>query len=348
MNKYASILLAGPCSVETQEQVMQTAQQIHTFAPHAIFRAGLWKPRTSPNTFAGVGQEGLEWLIQVQQTIGMQVATEVVTPEHIQLCWQAGIHHLWIGARTTANPIMVQALADALRTMNMQEKEQITIYIKNPINPDINLWIGALERFQQAGINHIVAVHRGFSTLYQGEWRNAPMWSVPIELKRRYPNLPLLCDPSHIAGDTKRIEQLAHEAMMIGLDGLMIECHHCPQQAWSDAAQQLTPTDLQALLNNLPKYHQQDDTHIDTTLVQLRQQIDEIDNELWQLVVKRLEIAQTIGEYKRTQQMPILQRERYEAILQKRIEWAKEQGLSEDIVRRLMETLHTESVKRQL
>ncbi len=343
MREGRPILLLGPCSAESVAKVLLTCSCIQAFAPHAVFRAGLWKPRTSPHAFAGVGEEGIAWLVQVQKEYGMPVATEVVTPEHVQLCVEAGIHHLWIGARTTSNPILVQSLADTLQAIN---NPAITLYIKNPINPDIDLWIGAIERFRKAGVTNIVAIHRGFSTLYKGEWRNAPMWSIPIETMSRCPDVPMLCDPSHIAGTTQGVEQLAAEAMKIGFDGLMIECHHDPSTALSDANQQLTPEQLQRLLEKLPTYT----PHAipDTTLVQLRKQIDEIDDEIWQLVARRLEVVEAIGEHKKATQMPILQTDRYDDIVQKRIAWAKENGLSEELVRTLMESLHTESVKRQL
>ncbi len=338
-----NILLFGPCSAETREQVLATAKAIHSFAPQAIFRAGLWKPRTDPQAFAGVGEAGLAWLSEIQDTLGMQTSTEIATPQHIQQCIAAGIRHLWIGARTTANPIMMQTLADCL---SQYTHEDITIYIKNPINPDIALWIGAIERVRQAGITQIVAVHRGFSTLYDTEWRNAPVWSIPIELKRRYPTLPLICDPSHIAGRTESVQTIAQEAMEIGYNGLMIECHAQPTKAWSDAQQQLTPTQLQQLLATLAV--RKNNTPQDNTLLALRKQIDEIDDEIWQLIVRRLEVAQEIGEYKREKQMPILQSDRYKEILQKRLAWAEEHNIQADSVLKLMEVIHTESVKKQL
>ncbi len=342
-----SYLLAGPCSAESMEQVWETAVAIQAIAPSAIFRAGLWKPRTSPTAFAGVGATGLPWLMRVQQELGMPVATEIATPEHLNVCIKAGIQHYWIGARTTANPIMMQALADAFQASCMLFSRPITVYVKNPINPDINLWIGAIERLQQAGISEIVAVHRGFSTLYNSEWRNAPMWSLPMELRRRMPHVPVICDPSHIAGEADKVGAIAQEALTIGFDGLMVECHYSPAHALSDAMQQLTPESLHALLTHL---NQRKNTEVtsDTTLFALRQQIDEIDDELWQLIAKRLEVAHEIGAYKKVQNMPILQSERYENILQKRIRWAAQHGISEETVRQLMDAIHTESVKQQL
>ncbi len=342
-----SYLLAGPCSAESMEQVWKTAVAIQRIVPSAIFRAGLWKPRTSPTAFSGVGEQGLPWLMRVQNELGMPVATEIATPEHLNLCIEAGISHFWVGARTTANPIMMQALADAFHKIRNQSSNPITVYVKNPINPDINLWLGAIERLQQAGISQIVAVHRGFSTLYNSEWRNAPMWSLPMELRRCMPHLPVICDPSHIAGEADKVGAIAQEALTIGFDGLMVECHYSPTDALSDANQQLTPDSLHALLTQL---NQRKNTKItsDTTLLSLRQQIDEIDDELWQLIAKRLQIVHEIGAYKKVQNMPILQSERYENILQRRIRWATQHGISEETVRQLMDAIHTESVKKQL
>ncbi len=344
-----SILVTGPCSAESEQQVWETASAIQQIAPQAIFRAGLWKPRTSPTAFAGVGETGLTWLLRVQKELQMPVATEVVIPEHITACVEAGITHLWIGARTTANPIMMQALADCFQQVLCEHPDlPLVVYVKNPINPEIALWVGAIERLQAAGVQQICAVHRGFSTLYKSEWRNAPMWSIPIELRRRFPTLPIICDPSHITGDAARVGEVAVEAMKLGLDGLMIECHCAPEQALSDAEQQITPTGLEALLANLPQRNHAADVQEDTTLLSLRQQIDEIDNELWQLIAQRLNVAQQIGEYKQAHQMPILQHKRYEDILQKRIRWAEKHNISNETVRQIMETIHTESVKRQL
>ncbi len=345
----SSILLAGPCSAESEQQVWETASAIQQIAPHAIFRAGLWKPRTSPTAFAGVGEKGLSWLLRVQNELHMHVATEVVIPEHITTCIEAGITHLWIGARTTANPIMMQALADCFQQiLSHNPNLPLVVYIKNPINPEIALWGGAIERLQAAGVQHICAVHRGFSTLYESEWRNTPMWSIPIELHRRFPTLPIICDPSHITGNAVRVRDIAIEAMKLGLNGLMIECHYAPENALSDAEQQITPATLQKLLAELPQRNQVTDTPEDTTLLALRQQIDEIDNELWQLIAQRLNVAQQIGQYKQANQMPVLQHKRYEEILQKRIQWATHHHISEETVRQIMETIHTESVKRQL
>ncbi len=337
----SSLFILGPCSAESEQQVLATAAVIHDMAPNALFRAGLWKPRTNPGAFSGVGEKGLEWLIKVQDELGMPVATEVATPEHVTLCLNAGIRHLWIGARTTSNPIMVQAIAETIGATN-----EVTLYVKNPINPDIALWLGTIERFKEAGVKNIVAVHRGFSTLYSTAWRNAPVWSIPMELKRRYPDLLLLCDPSHIAGEATKVCEIAQEAMTIGYDGLMIECHISPDKALSDAAQQLTPDALGELLQTLPARSKNIAT--DNELAGLRQQIDEIDDALWQLILQRLDVAQQIGNYKRTHKMTVLQSERYEHILTHRLAWAKEHGVSEDIVRQVLEAIHAASIKKQV
>ncbi len=340
MHKTSYIL--GPCSAESEQQVWDTALAIKALVPDAIFRAGLWKPRTNPTAFAGVGETGIPWLVKVQNELGLPVATEVATPEHVATCLAAGIRHLWIGARTTSNPIMVQAIAKEIE----KSLKEITIYIKNPINPDIDLWTGAIERFKAVGVTHIKAVHRGFSTPYANHWRNAPIWSIPMELKRRYPTLPILCDPSHIAGEAAKVSEVAKEAITIGFDGLMIEAHITPEKALSDAQQQLTTAALETLISSLPIRNKE--TIIDTELAGLRQQIDEIDDALWQLIQQRLEVAQTIGEYKRTHQMAVLQSGRYENLLNRRLSWAKEHNISEATVREIMEAIHTESVKKQI
>ncbi len=339
-------LILGPCSAETEAQVWETAKAIHTLFPKAIFRAGLWKPRTNPHAFAGVGEAGIPWLLRVQKELGMPVATEVATPEHLTLCLGAGINHLWIGARTTANPIIVQALCDTIKehpTSAFSVQHSAFIYIKNPINPDIETWTGTIERFREAGVNNIIAIHRGFSTLAQNEWRNAPMWAIPFELKRRYPTLPIICDPSHIAGHSERVLQVAEQAQRIGFDGLMIECHLHPQEALSDAKQQITPETLKTL-----DLQFKDSQLKESTLIQWREQIDAIDNEIWQLLSHRMEISQQIGEYKREHQIPILHSQRYETILQKRLDWAKEHGISQEAVKQIMAAIHEESVKKQI
>lgn len=325
------ILIAGPCAAETEQQVLETAQALASFCP--IFRAGIWKPRTSPDSFQGIGAEGLGWLQHVKEQTGMLTATEVATPEHIRLALEAGVDYLWIGARTAANPIQVQLLADALAQSAIKPK---AVLIKNPVNEDAALWIGNIERLLQASVE-VMAVHRGCN--------HRPCWAMAFEVKRRMPHIPLLLDPSHMSGDAGLIASLSQQAMDLDYDGLMIESHCSPMEALSDAKQQITPVALQAIISHLVLRHA---SSPDSTLLALRQQIDEIDDELWNLIARRMHIAQQIGDYKRSLQMPVLQVSRYDAILQKRKQWARDNRLSEDLVQQIFDVIHKESVKVQL
>lgn len=339
------LIIAGPCSAESEEQVFQTAVAMKDLGVSA-FRAGLWKPRTRPDCFSGVGEEGLPWLKRVQTELNLPVATEVATPEHLQRCMEFGINMLWVGARTTTNPFMVQQLADELAHCGQKP----VILVKNPISPDINLWLGAIERFRKSGVEQIIAVHRGFYSPYSSPYRNMPDWSVPIELKRKLPDVPVVCDPSHLTGNASLVADMASQAMQIGFDGLMIECHVCPCKALSDAGQQISPQQMKVLLHSL--YAKNCSSVSKETsapeLLALRKQIDEIDNELWQLIAKRLDIAWQIGQYKRGHNLPILQSARYNDILQKRLDWAAEHGISQSAVQKIIEILHEESIHRQL
>lgn len=340
------LIVAGPCSAESEEQVFETANSLQKIGT-SIFRAGLWKPRTHPNSFSGVGAKGLPWLQRVQDEIGLPVATEVATPEHVRLCMEHSIRVLWIGARTTTNPFMVQQIADEIASI---KGEKPMLLIKNPISPDINLWLGAIERFQKVGAKDIIAVHRGFYSTYSAPLRNMPCWAIPIELKRILPDIPIICDPSHITGNANMVPDMAFQALQIGFDGLMIECHKHPEQALSDAEQQITPEQLGAILRTI---HSRTDgnnatNNSDTVLISKRKQIDEIDNELWQLIAKRLDIAQEIGEYKRDHSLPIFQSARYNDILKKRLDWGNQHNISEAAIQKIIEILHEESIRRQL
>lgn len=348
------LFFIGPCAAETKIQVLETARAlVSRLGTSFVFRAGLWKPRTTPGHFEGVGAEGLEWLCEVRETMGLSVATEVATPEHLRLALEAGIDYLWIGARTTTNPFLVQALADEYTKLSPStfdfrlstlDSRPSTFLVKNPVSPDVNLWQGAIERLRQAGIEHIIAVHRGFAP-GTSELRNAPCWSEPIELKRRIPDLPIILDPSHMAGCRERIPILSQQAMDMGYHGLMIESHISPDDALSDAIQQLTPSDVAELLSHLQL--RQTSTS-DTLLTALRQQIDEADDAIWQAILKRQQVSRQIGDLKRQAGIPVLQEGRFNAILNKRIDWAKKQGLSEELVRSIMQAIHTASVNTQL
>ena len=331
-------VLAGPCSAETEEQVMQTAQELHDKGLK-IFRAGVWKPRTKPGGFEGVGSQGLAWLKKVKDTYGMYTATEVATAKHVLEALKYDVDILWIGARTTANPFAVQEIADALEGCDK------IVLIKNPVNPDLELWIGAVERIYNAGIRRIGVIHRGFSSYEKKLYRNLPMWHIPIELKRRLPNLPIICDPSHIGGKRELIAPLSQQAMDLGFEGLMVESHTCPDCAWSDKDQQVTPETLRFILNMLVI---RDKAVTTENLSELRHQIDELDTQLLEALSKRMRIAREIGQFKKENDMPVLQSGRYDEIINKRCMQAVELGLSHEFVKEVMEAIHEESVRQQL
>ena len=332
------IVIAGPCSAETEEQTLTTARQLAQNGIK-IFRAGIWKPRTKPGGFEGIGVEGLQWLRRVKNETGMYVATEVATAKHVYEALKYGIDVLWIGARTTANPFAVQEIADALRGVD------IPILIKNPVNPDIELWIGAIERIYNAGLHQLAAVHRGFSSYDKKVYRNLPQWHIPIELHRRLPNLPLFCDPSHIGGKRELIAPLSQQAMDLQFDGLIIESHCAPDNAWSDKAQQLSPEVLDVILRKLVLREMKQTTE---DLVDLRREIDSIDNELLELLAKRMRISSEIGTYKKEHGIAVLQTGRYNEILEKRIASGERLGMSREFMRTFLEAIHEESVRVQV
>jgi chorismate mutase len=332
------LLIAGPCSAETEEQVMETAKQLAAKGVK-IFRAGIWKPRTKPGGFEGVGVEGLTWLKRVKAETGMYVATEVATAKHVREALSHDIDLLWIGARTSANPFAMQEIADSL------EGVDIPVLIKNPVNPDLDLWIGAVERIYNAGVRRIGVIHRGFSSFDRKIYRNLPQWHIPMELRRRMPNLPIICDPSHIGGTRELIAPLCQQAMDLNFDGLIIESHCNPEKAWSDAAQQVTPEVLDFIMNTIVIRDIKQSTE---NLSQLRKQIDEYDNNLLEILAARMRVSKEIGQYKKEHNMPILQTGRYDEILQKRISQAKQMDMSEDFMKTLFVAIHEESVRQQM
>ena len=332
------LIIAGPCSSETEEQILCTAKAL-VAKEVKIFRAGIWKPRTKPGGFEGVGTIGLQWLKRVKEETGMYVATEVATRDHVFEALKAGIDVLWIGARTVANPFAVQEIADALHGVD------IPVLIKNPVNPDLELWIGAVERIYGAGLRRIGVIHRGFSSYDKKMYRNLPLWHIPIELRRRYPNLPIICDPSHIGGKRELIAPLCQQAMDINFDGLMIESHCNPDEAWSDAAQQITPDILDYVINMLVI---RDATQTTENLKELRNQIDNIDEGLLELLAKRMRISREIGIYKKEHNMPILQTPRYGEILENRTKMGSSMDLSPDFVKKILSEIHEESVRQQM
>ena len=331
-------VIAGPCPAETEEQVMNTAAQLAGKGVK-IFRAGIWKPRTKPGGFEGIGKEGLPWLNRVQQELGMKVATEVATKGHVEAALEAGIDVLWIGARTAANPFAMQEIADALAG------HDVPVLVKNPVNPDLELWIGGLERINQAGITRLGVIHRGFSTYEKKLYRNLPMWHIPIELHRRLPGLPIFCDPSHIGGARELVAPLCQQAMDLGFDGLIVECHCNPDAAWSDAKQQVRPDVLDFILDRLVIRNTAASTE---SLDVLRHQIDEIDNSLIEMLAKRMRISREIGQYKREHDMTVVQTTRYNEILDKRGAQGVLCGMSADFIKAVFEAVHEESVRQQI
>ncbi len=332
------LVIAGPCSAETEEQVMCTATQL-AHKGIKIFRAGVWKPRTRPGGFEGHGEKALPWLQRVKQETGMLLSVEVATPEHVEAALNAGADILWVGARTTANPFAVQAIADCLKGVD------VPVLVKNPVNPDLELWIGALLRINSAGIKRIGAIHRGFSSIDQKLYRNTPMWHIPIELHRKYPKLPLICDPSHIGGRRDLIAPLCQQAMDMGFDGLIVESHCKPDEAWSDAKQQIIPDVLDFILDRLVI---RDNVELTESLTSLRNQIDDIDDEIMNLLTKRMRISGEIAMYKKKHNMAVVQTTRYSEILEKRCAHGALCGMNPEFVRRIYEAIHEESVRQQM
>lgn len=332
------VVIAGPCSAETEEQVMATARELAKNGVK-IFRAGIWKPRTKPGGFEGVGEQGLAWLRRVKEETGMLVATEVATKQHVNAALDAGVDVLWIGARTSANPFAMQEIADAL------EGKDVPVLVKNPVNPDLELWIGAMQRLYNAGLRRIGAIHRGFSAYGKHLYRNMPQWHIPIELRRRLPNLTIFCDPSHIGGKRELVAPLSQQAMDMGFDGLIIESHCEPDSAWSDKSQQVTPEVLNFILHTLVV---RDSVQTTESLALLRQQIDQIDSELLEALSKRMRVSREIGQYKKEHSMPVVQTGRYDDILNSRARSAEELGMSGEFMKVVYQAIHEESVRQQI
>ncbi len=332
----------GPCSAESPEQLHKTATLIAKDHPNAIFRAGVWKPRTRPSSFQGIGEPALEWLKEIKEEYNLRIATEVASPLHIEKSLKAGIDILWIGARTTVNPFTVQDIADALKGVD------IPIFVKNPINPDLSLWMGALERINKAGIKRLGAIHRGFHLSDNGPYRNYPYWNLAIQLKATYANLPLICDASHIGGNTALIPQLAQKAYDLDMDGLMIETHYKPSVALSDKEQQLKPKELTHLLNTLVrKKRSSTNPTFQNQLEELRSRIDKIDDNLVDLLAVRMDIAKRIGLYKKQNNVTILQLERWNEILRRVLKNGEALDLSTRFVQALFSVIHDESIRKQ-
>lgn len=336
------LIISGPCGAESLEQVMQTAAGLKETGKVSLFRSGIWKPRTRPNAFEGKGEEALAWLKQVKKEYGFKTTVEVANAQHVELALKYGVDVLWIGARTTVNPFSVQEIADALKGV------KVPVMVKNPIHADLQLWIGAIERVYNSGTNKIAAIHRGFHFYGKTKYRNKPLWQVPIELRTLFPDLPIICDPSHISGNRELIASVAQKALDLGMNGLMIESHVNPDAALSDAQQQITPTQLNELVSKLVIRKQStDDLAMTNKLGELRGIIDEIDDELLNILRKRTQIIEQIGKYKKDHNITIFQLERWQEILRTRGQWADKLGLSRQHVEKICQLLHEESIRIQ-
>ena len=332
-------VIAGPCSVESERQILATAKALAQIPEVTMLRGGIWKPRTRPDAFEGRGEEGLSWLREAKHETGLPIITEVATPAHVELALKYDVDALWIGARTVVNPFSVQQLADALSGTD------IPVFIKNPVSPDLNLWLGAFERFQKAGVKQLAAIHRGFSYYKETPYRNYPMWEIPIELTQRL-NVPLITDVSHICGNRELLQATAQRALDLATDGLMIECHIHPDQALTDGKQQITPEELKQLLANLNFRAKQTGT-VERDLAGLRGEIDDIDSELLQLLARRMEVSAQIGEYKKSHNVTVVQMDRWKKILDDHVSAGEAMGLSPILINKVFEAIHQASIERQ-
>ena len=336
------VIIAGPCSAESEEIVLRIARELAGYGVK-VFRAGIWKPRTRPGGFEGVGSIGLPWLRRVKEETGMFVSTEAATRAHVEAAVEAGIDMLWIGARTSANPFAMQEIADTLRDAG--SAGDLPVLVKNPVNPDLELWIGAIQRIRNAGIRRVGAVHRGFSSYGSHFYRNPPQWSIPLDLARRMPEIPLICDPSHMGGKRELIGPLSQQALDMKFAGLMIESHCSPDDAWSDKNQQVTPEVLKVILGSLVHRNTVQETE---SLQNLRDKIDRIDTELVEMYKKRMDIAREIGKYKKEHSMPVVQETRYNDLIKSRVAAAVEMGMSADFMKTILQAIHEESVRQQI
>ena len=337
----APLVISGPCSAESEDQVLQTAMELSKIPNVKIFRSGIWKPRTRPGLFEGVGLQGLKWLQQVKDQTSLLTAVEVANPEHVEAALKYDVDILWIGARTVVNPFSLQELANALNGVD------IPVMIKNPVNPDMNLWIGALERINMSGIKRIAAIHRGFYFFDKTPYRNAPMWEIPIELKRRIPNLPVICDPSHICGERSMLLDVAQKAMDLEMNGLMVESHIDPDNAFTDPQQQIKPSELEILIKSLVIRNQEGNFEFESKLEELRTEIDKIDAELIHILSRRMQLIDEIGQYKKDHNITILQLKRWSNIVQNRLRTGIDSGLQKEFLQKLLEIVHIESIQRQ-
>lgn len=335
------VVISGPCSAESREGVLAVARAVSALGVE-VFRAGTWKPRTSPHSFAGYGVDALPWLVEARQETGMKIMTEVASASHVEAVLKSGLDAVWIGARTTTNPFQVQEIAEALRGSDLP------VLVKNPMSQEVALWIGALERLAEVGLKKLGVIHRGFSSCEPSRYRNLPYWQIPMTLKHQIGHLPVFCDPSHIAGDRAFVSEIAHQAADIGFDGLMIECHLNPVDALSDASQQITPTELARLLRSLEhRSVSVQDSRLEALLSDYRARIDRLDADLLQILAHRMEISAQIGQLKKEHQLSVVQPQRWANLEDRAVKYGEELGLDADFVRRLFRLIHQASIERQ-
>ncbi|MCF8388679.1 MAG: bifunctional 3-deoxy-7-phosphoheptulonate synthase/chorismate mutase type II [Bacteroidales bacterium] len=335
------LIISGPCSAESEEQVLSTAKELSKYKEIKVFRSGIWKPRTRPNYFEGVGEPGLKWLKEVKEQYGFKTTVEVAKPHHVELCLDHDVDILWLGARTVVNPFSVQEITDVLRGVD------IPVMVKNPVNPDLKLWLGAIERVNKVGINRIIAVHRGFYSLSKSLFRNPPMWEIPIELKRLVPGLPVISDPSHICGNRNMLYQISQKALDLEMDGLMIESHIDPISALTDSEQQITPYELGKIFDKLVIRRETTTNASHDKLQEMREKIDRLDEEMLQTLARRLEIVKEIGDFKKQKNLTILQIKRWSYVFEDRLEKGVELGIERDFLNKMLEILHDESIRIQ-
>ncbi len=336
------LIISGPCSAETEEQMIETATRLANTGKVDLLRAGIWKPRTKPGMFEGNGIVGLPWLAKAKQITGLPITVEVATAKHVEDALKFGVDMLWIGARTTVNPFSVQEVADAIRGVD------VPVLVKNPIHPDLELWSGAIERLQKVGVKQVGMIHRGFSSYGNTEFRNAPMWHLPIEMKRRHTEMPLICDPSHICGNRTLLQSVSQKSIDLDFDGLMLESHIDPDNAWSDAKQQVTPERLLEMLNELIWRHESTtEQEFITALTTLREQINQVDDELMTLLGQRMKLSDKIGEYKKDNDITILQTNRWNEILERAFQKGEVLGLSKEFITKYYDAVHLESIQHQ-
>lgn len=334
-------LITGPCSAESPEQVMNVAKEIAKNGNAHVLRAGIWKPRTRPDSFEGMGSIALPWLIEAGKETGLPVTTEIANRHHAELALEAGVDILWIGARTTVNPFAIQEIADVLKGVD------IPVMVKNPVNPDLELWIGAFERFEKAGIKDLAAIHRGFSVYKHPKYRNVPTWEIPISLRERLPDLPIICDPSHITGRRDLLLEVSQKAMDLNFEGLMIETHLDPDKAWSDAAQQVTPEGLKSIIDHLVLRSKDVSSTDLTQLEELRHKISDLDDKLFDILSARMKMSEDVGLFKREHNITILQQDHWTRVINSRLSKSGNYKLTEGFVRQIMDALHQESIRHQ-